>query len=136
MIGVPTTLTTSVQHSCNFGPSSPTNNDTENLQRVISEIRTRQKIIWEYSENIGHKDDACIIRYHTFLPPSHIIKMNQFNALHGDEPTDPPRECNSQPPENHFRSRTSPPKTSPVVSAITGILNHHCINNGGVEVHP
>ena len=31
---------------------------------------------------------------------------------------------------------TSPPKTSPVVSAIVGILNHHAIDNGDVEVHP
>ena len=28
------------------------------------------------------------------------------------------------------------PKTSPVVSAIMGRLNHHDIDNGDVEVHP
>ena len=30
----------------------------------------------------------------------------------------------------------SPPKISPVVSAIMGGLNHHAIDNGDVEVHP
>ena len=29
-----------------------------------------------------------------------------------------------------------PPKTSPVISAIMGILNHHAIDNRDVEVHP
>ena len=61
--------------------------------------------------------------------------MNQFNNLHGDEPTDPPRECNSQPPAAYFKPRTSTTKTSPVVSVIMGRLNHHVINNGSVEVH-
>ena len=31
---------------------------------------------------------------------------------------------------------TSPPTTSRVISAITGILNKNSIDNGGVEVHP
>ena len=62
--------------------------------------------------------------------------MNHFNALNGDEPTDPPREWNSKPPAAHFKSMASPPKTIPVVSAIVGILNHHSIYNGDVEVHP
>ena len=31
---------------------------------------------------------------------------------------------------------TSPPKTINVVSAITGRLNHHAIDNGDVEVYP
>ena len=30
---------------------------------------------------------------------------------------------------------TTPPKTSPVVSDIMGILNNHSIDNGDVEVH-
>ena len=62
--------------------------------------------------------------------------MNQFNALHGNEPTDPPRDWSSQPPEAHFKSRTSPPRTSPVVSDIMGRLNHRAIDNGDVEVQP
>ena len=62
--------------------------------------------------------------------------MNQFNYLHGDKTTDPPIECNIQPPEAHFKSRNSPPKSSPVVSSIKGKLNHCAIGNGDVEVHP
>ena len=62
--------------------------------------------------------------------------MNQLKTFHGDEPTDPPRDWNIQPSSFHFKSRTSPTKTSPVVSSIMGILNHHAIDNGGVEVHP
>ena len=62
--------------------------------------------------------------------------MNHFNALHVEEPNDPPIEWNSQPPEYHLKSRTSPTKTIPVVSAIMGRLNHHAIDNGDVDVHP
>ena len=62
--------------------------------------------------------------------------MNHFNALCGYEPTWTPRECNKNPPEVHFKSWTSPPKTSPVSLAIVGILNHHYVGNGDVEVHP
>ena len=62
--------------------------------------------------------------------------MNQFNALHGDEPTDPPREWKIQPTADHFKATTYPPKINPVVSAIMGILKYHSINNGDVEVHP
>ena len=62
--------------------------------------------------------------------------MNQFNALHGDEPNEPPREWNIQPPVDHFKSRTSTSKTNPVISAIMGRLNHHAIGNSEVEVHP
>ena len=61
--------------------------------------------------------------------------MNQFNAIHGDEPNEPPIEWNSQPPAAHFKSRTSPLKTNPVVSAIMGILNHHAIDDGDVDIH-
>ena len=41
-----------------------------------------------------------------------------------------------QPPEDQFKSRTSPTKISPVVSAIVGRLNPDAIDNGDVEVHP
>ena len=61
--------------------------------------------------------------------------MNKFNALHGEEPDDTPRERNSQPPADHFKPRTYPTKTSPVVSSIMGRLNNHSIDNGDVEVH-
>ena len=60
--------------------------------------------------------------------------MNDFNALHGDEPVESPRECNSQPPAAHFKSSTSPFKTNPVVSAIMGILDHRAIDNGDAKV--
>ena len=62
--------------------------------------------------------------------------MNEFNALHGDEQTEPLREWNIQPLSDNFKSRNSPPKTSPMVSAITGRLNHHAIDNGDDEFHP
>ena len=62
--------------------------------------------------------------------------MNQFNVLHGDEPTDPPRYYNIQPPAAHLKSRTSLPKTIPLVSAIRGRLNHRSIDNVDVGVHP
>ena len=55
--------------------------------------------------------------------------MDQFNALHGDEPKEPPREWNSQPPADHFKSRSSTSRTNPVVSAIIGNLYYHAIDN-------
>ena len=58
--------------------------------------------------------------------------MNKFNALHGDEPKDPPREWNSQPPAAHFKSMSSPSITNPVVSDIMGKLNHRAIDNGDI----
>ena len=61
--------------------------------------------------------------------------MGQFNALHVEKPTEAPTECNIQPPESHFKPRRSPTKTSLVVSAITGILNDHAIDNVDVDVH-
>ena len=39
-------------------------------------------------------------------------------------------------PSVHLKYQTSPPKTSPVVSAILGRLNHHVIDNCDVEVYP
>ena len=65
-----------------------------------------------------------------------MIKLNQFNSLRSNESTETPREWNIQPPAAHLKSRTSPPKTSTEVSPIIGILNHHNIDNGDVEVHP
>ena len=60
--------------------------------------------------------------------------MNQFNALHSEEPKEPPREWNIQPPEAHFKSRSSLSRTNPVISAIMGKLNHRAIDNGDVKI--
>ena len=60
--------------------------------------------------------------------------MNQFNAIHGDEPKDTPVEWNIQPPSYHFKSRTSTSRTNPVISAILGKLNHHAIYNSDVKI--
>ena len=62
--------------------------------------------------------------------------MKHFNSLRGNEPTEPPRERNSQPTEVHFKYCTSPPKTSPVVWAIVGRINHRAVDNGYVEIYP
>ena len=62
--------------------------------------------------------------------------MNKFNALYGEEPNEPPREWNRQPPADHFKSMNSPPNTSPVVSEIMGRFDHNAIDNGDVEVQP
>ena len=51
-----------------------------------------------------------------------------------DETNEPPGEWNSQTPADHFKSRTSPSKTNPVISSTMGILNHHAIDNGDVKV--
>ena len=132
IIGYLTTLTTSGQRSQYFGPSSSTNNYKATTQPVIEAIRVQKNWIYEFCGRIGNKDDTCIISDPKLLPPSLKINMNQFNSLHGDEPTDPPRECNSHPPAYHFKYNTSLLKTSPVVSAITGRLNQHAIDNGDV----
>ena len=95
MIGAPNTLTTSVHRYHHFCPSSSSNNDEATLQPVIAALRMRQKSICECCGRIGHKADACIIRGPKFFPPSLRRKMNQFNALHGDETKEPPRESNS-----------------------------------------
>ena len=136
MIEAPNKLTTSGQSYHNFGPSSSNNNYTATTHPVITALRMIQKIICECCERVGHKSDACIIRGPKSLLLSIRIKMNQFNNLHGYEPTDPPGEWNRKPPAAHFKYKTSPPKTSPVVSAIIGRLNHHVLDNGDVEVHP
>ena len=62
--------------------------------------------------------------------------MNQFKKIHGEVPNEPPREWNIQIPASNFKSRTSPPKISPVVSDIMERLNPHSIESGDVEVHP
>ena len=61
--------------------------------------------------------------------------MNQLNRLYGDEPTDPPIYCNILPLAVQLKSRTSPPNKSPVFFAIMGILNHHVVDNGDIEVY-
>ena len=136
MIGYPKTFITSGQSSRHFVSLSSIKNDTAYLQPVIAALRMRHNIMCECWGSIGHKSDACIIRGPKFLPPSLRININQFNALHGEEPNEPPIEWNSQPPAARFKSRTSTPNTSPVVSAIMGIIHNNSIDNGGVEVHP
>ena len=136
MIRYPTKLTTSGQISHHFVPSSSNNNYIKNTQPVIATLIMRQKTICKCCGRIVHKADTCIIRDPKLLPPSLIIMMNKFNDLHGEESTEPPIDSNIQTPEAHFRSRNSPPKTSPVVSAIIGRLNHCAVDNSDVEVHP
>ena len=60
--------------------------------------------------------------------------MNNFNALHGDEPKEPPRERNIQSLAAHFKSRSSPSRTNPVVSATMGKMNHHTTGNGDITL--
>ena len=115
MIGAPTTLTTSGQRSHHYIPSYSRNNDTATLQPVIVDLLTIQKSICEYYGIIGHKADVCIIRGPKSLPPILRIRMNQFNALHGDKSKEPTREWNIQPPAAHFRYSTSPSRTNPVI---------------------
>ena len=136
MIGDTTTLTTSSQRSNHLGTSYYFKNDTSFLQPVIADLRTRNKIIWEWCGSIGHKDDAYIICGHKFLSPSLRINMNKFNGIHGEEPNESPIERRRKPLESQFKSRTSPPKTSPVVSSTKKRLNHHIIGNGDVDIHP
>ena len=96
----------------------------------------RQNSIHECFGSIRHNSDVCTIRGPNFTPPSLIMNMNQFNALNGDDPAEKPRDWNRQPTSSYFKYRAYPPKISPVVSAIMGILKYHSINNGDVEVHP
>ena len=84
---------------------------------------------------IVHKADACIIRGPKFLLPSLIINMDQFNAFHGEETNELPREWNNQPPEYQLKSKTSTLNTSPMVSSIRGVFNHHAVDNGDVEFY-
>ena len=86
IIGAQTTFATSDQRSHHFIPSSSINNYISYIQPVITVLHLRQKSICEFCGIIGHKADACIICGPKFLPPSLRRKMNQFNAVHGDEP--------------------------------------------------
>ena len=83
----------------------------------------------------------------TRIIPASFVALNPYHQVleeslissathHGGEPTEPPREWNSQSPESYFKSKTSPPKNSPVVSDIMGRLNHQATDNGDVDVHP
>ena len=62
--------------------------------------------------------------------------MDKLNSLRGGEPTGPQIKWSTQTPASHFKYQTSPPKTSPMVSAIMGRINHYAIDNGDVAVHP
>ena len=92
--------------------------------------------IYEFCGIIGNKSNACIIHGPNFLPKILRRKVNQLNALCGDEPTDPTREWNIQHHTDLLKSGTSPSKTSTVISDIMVRLNHHTIDNGDVEVQP
>ena len=91
IIGAPKILTTSGQRSHHFIPSSSINNDTASIHPLIADICTKQKSICECCGRIGHKSDACIICGPQFLPLLLRRKINQFNAIHGDEPNEPPK---------------------------------------------
>ena len=108
MVGAPTTFTTSGQRSHHLNSSCYRKNDAATLQPVIKSLRNREISICECCGRIGHKSDACIICGQKFLSPNLSRKMNQFNALHGDEPKETSIEWNSQPPAAHLKSRTSP----------------------------
>ena len=86
MIGAPTTFTPSCHRSHHFVHSFYINNYAATLQPVIAALRTIHKIICECCGIIGHKADECIIPGPKSLSPSLRRKMNQFNALHTDEP--------------------------------------------------
>ena len=134
IIGSPTTLTTSDQRSHRIYPSPPINNYAANLQPVIIALCMRQKIICECCGRIIHKTDVCIIRGTKFLPLNLRRKMDYFNTINGDEPKELQREWNNQPPEAHFKSRSSPYRTNHVISAIIGKLNHRAMDNGDVKI--
>ena len=59
------------------------------------------------------------------------LQLNQFIMMKWIT-KGPPIEWNSQPPAACFKSRSSPSRTNPVVSAIMGKLNHHAIDNGDI----
>ena len=134
MIGATIVLTTSGQRPHNFSPSSSINNSATNINPGLAALHMRQKSICECCGIIEHKANACIIRGPKFLSSSLKINKNNFNVLHDDEPNEIPREWNIQPTEAHFKYRTSPYKTNPVISAFMRRLNHHDIDNGDVKV--
>ena len=94
MVGSPTNLTSSGQNYHPFGTPSYTTDNTESLQTVIIALCVGQNSICEYCRIIGHKTDSLIMSGPKFLPPSLSRKMNQFNALHDYETTEPPRYFN------------------------------------------
>ena len=133
MIGDPKTLTTSDQCFHHFGHSSSINNDTASIQPFISCKWMIHNSICKCCGRIGQRAYACIIRGPKLLPPSLTINMNQLNNLHGEEPNEPTRVWNRQPLAYHFTSRTSPHKTSPVVSDTTGRINYHGIDDDEMD---
>ena len=84
MIGAQNNLTNLGHRYHNFGSSSFTNNDTENLDTVIAALRIQQSTICEFSRRILHKDETLIICGPKLISPIIRRKMIQFNALHGD----------------------------------------------------
>ena len=86
IIESPTTLTTSGQRFHHFGPSYSSNNHAETLLPVIAALLMRQKSICECCVIIVHKSDACIIPSPKLISASLRRRINQFNALHCDEP--------------------------------------------------
>ena len=116
--------------------SSSTNNDISILHEVIAAFRVWQNIIRKCCGIIGHKADSYIINGTKFLPPSPRNKINQSNELRVNETTEPLRYWKSQPPEVHFKYCIPPPNTSPLVSDITGRLNHHAVDNGDLDIYP
>ena len=135
-IGYPTNLISSGQRSHHFGTSSSTNNYTSTLHPPLTDTRIRKKVIWKWCGIFGHKDYHYIICRPKLLPTSIRIKINYINNIYGNEPIKTPRYWNNQPPLVYFKSRTSPPKTTPVVLDIMWRLNHHTIDTGDVEVYP
>ena len=75
MVGAPTKFSTSGQRYHHFS---------------IHEVQ--KNTICKYCGRVGHKDDVWIICGPNFLPPILRRNMNKFNVLHGDKPTDSPRE--------------------------------------------
>ena len=134
IIGSTSNLTSSDHIYSYFGTTSSTNNDIANLRPVVSDLHVWQNIVCELCGRIGHKDDTWIIIVPNFFPLSPKIKMNQFNIFNVNEQTKPPWYWNIQPPSVQFKSRSSPPKTSPVFSSIIGELNNRAVDNGDVEV--
>ena len=136
IIGATMALANPGQLYHHFDPSYSINTDTATLQQFISALRTIHKIICECYGRIVHKADACIIRGPKLISPSLNRNMNKFNFLHGEEPTDPPRQWNIQHTPANFKYITSTTKTIPVVSSFMGRINHNAIDNGDIEVLP
>ena len=95
-IGAPNNLKYSSQHSQYFEYSN--NNDIFSLKTVIVATHDRKNIVCECCGIIGDKSDSYIIRGPKCLPSSFKQNMNQYNDIHGDEPTETPREWNIKPP--------------------------------------